>query len=97
MKNNFLSLLSLGFQPPVSLLVPAYNEEATITVSVQSMLQLNYPEYEVIVINDGFWDGTLVELRRVFAPMAFAEAYWKRIEVRHRQLNSIWRLWGVLR
>ena len=42
-----------GFEPPVSILVPAYNEEATITSSVQSLLQLNYPEYEVIVINDG--------------------------------------------
>ena len=36
----------------VSFLVPAYNEDATIATTVQSMLQLNYPEYEVIVIND---------------------------------------------
>jgi cellulose synthase/poly-beta-1,6-N-acetylglucosamine synthase-like glycosyltransferase len=35
------------------LLMPAHNEETTIATTVQSMLQLNYPEYEVIVINDG--------------------------------------------
>jgi cellulose synthase/poly-beta-1,6-N-acetylglucosamine synthase-like glycosyltransferase len=33
--------------------VPAHNEETTIATTVQSMLQLNYPKYEVIVINDG--------------------------------------------
>ena len=60
------------------------------------MLQLNYSEYEVIVINEGSWDGTLVELRRVFALVAFAAAYWECIEVRHRQLNSIWRRWNLL-
>jgi len=65
---------------------------------VQSILQLNYSEYEVIVINNGSWDGgTLVELRRVFALVAFPEAYWERIEVGHRRLNSIWHLWDLLR
>jgi cellulose synthase/poly-beta-1,6-N-acetylglucosamine synthase-like glycosyltransferase len=48
-KSNFLSL---WLRAPVSLLVPAYNKDATIATTVQSMLQLNYPEYEVIVIND---------------------------------------------
>lgn len=52
--------------PPVSVLVPAYNEEANITASVQAMLQLTYPEHEVIVINDGSKDGTLAELIRAF-------------------------------
>ena len=33
-----------GFEPPVSVIVPAYNEEATIGASVRSMLQLDYPE-----------------------------------------------------
>jgi cellulose synthase/poly-beta-1,6-N-acetylglucosamine synthase-like glycosyltransferase len=97
MKSNLLSLLSLGFEPRVSLLVPAVNEEATIATTVQSMAELNYPGYEVIVINIGPWDGTPVELRRVFALVAFPEAYWERIEARHRQLNSIRRLWNLLR
>ena len=71
-----------GFEPPVSILVPAYNEEATITSSVQSLLQLNYPEYEVIVINDGSKDGTLETLKREFALVLVPEAYWTRIKVK---------------
>lgn len=45
--------------PPVSVLVPAYNEEVTIIDSVKSLIALHYPIYEVIVINDGSTDQTL--------------------------------------
>lgn len=45
--------------PPVSILVPSYNEELTIIESVRSLLALNYPQHEVIVINDGSKDRTL--------------------------------------
>lgn len=69
-----------GFEPPVSVLVPAYNEEATIAGSVRSMLQLNYPDYEVIVINDGSKDGTMDALRREFALVPFPEARWQRLQ-----------------
>src|SRR5690606_29964797 len=68
-----------GFEPPVSVLVPAYNEEATIAGSVRSMLQLNYPDYEVVVINDGSKDGTMDALRREFSLLPFPEAYWQRL------------------
>lgn len=70
-----------GYEPPVSVLVPAYNEEATIAASVRSMLQLDYPELEVIVVNDGSRDGTLEALRREFALVPYPEAYWRRLEV----------------
>ncbi|MDR6990269.1 glycosyltransferase [Luteimonas sp. 3794] len=56
----------LGVEPPISLLVPGYNEEATIRTSVRSMLQLQYPDFEVVVINDGSRDGTLDVLREEF-------------------------------
>lgn len=55
-----------GVEPSVSLLAPAYNEEATIASSIQSLLQLSYPDYEVIVINDGSKDNTLDILKREF-------------------------------
>ncbi len=48
--------------PPVSILVPSYNEELTILESVRSLLTLQYPNYEVIVVNDGSKDGTLQKL-----------------------------------
>ncbi len=70
-----------GLEPPVSILVPAYNEEATIATSVRSMLQLDYPEFEVIVVNDGSRDGTMEALRAAFALVPFEEAYWRRLPV----------------
>jgi glycosyltransferase involved in cell wall biosynthesis len=45
--------------PPISLLVPAYNEELSIVESLRSMLALNYPNFEILAINDGSKDGTL--------------------------------------
>lgn len=48
--------------PPVSVIVAAYNEESNIVDSVRSLLKLNYPDFEVIVVNDGSADGTLKNL-----------------------------------
>ena len=43
---------------PVSILVPAFNEEVTILDSVQSLLDLEYQLYEIIVVDDGSSDNT---------------------------------------
>jgi cellulose synthase/poly-beta-1,6-N-acetylglucosamine synthase-like glycosyltransferase len=51
---------------PISILVPAYNEEETIVDNVKSLLYLNYPEFEVVVINDGSKDNTLEKLIESF-------------------------------
>lgn len=48
--------------PFVSVLVPAHNEEAVIARSVAAMLRMDYPHFEVIVIDDGSSDGTLAAL-----------------------------------
>jgi len=52
--------------PAVSVLVPAYNEELSIVESVRAMLTLKYPEYEVIVVEDGSTDATFERLRDAF-------------------------------
>jgi cellulose synthase/poly-beta-1,6-N-acetylglucosamine synthase-like glycosyltransferase len=54
------------FLPGVAVIVPAYNEETVIVESVQSHLNLNYPDTEVVVVNDGSSDGTLDRLRTEF-------------------------------
>lgn len=51
---------------PVSLLVPAYNEEAGIAASVRAMLALRYPEHEVLVVDDGSTDATFDRLYAAF-------------------------------
>jgi cellulose synthase/poly-beta-1,6-N-acetylglucosamine synthase-like glycosyltransferase len=68
-----------GFEPGISLLAPAYNEEATIAGSIQSLLQLTYAEYEIIVINDGSKDRTLDVLMSEFSLSRFPEVYQTRI------------------
>jgi cellulose synthase/poly-beta-1,6-N-acetylglucosamine synthase-like glycosyltransferase len=52
--------------PPISVVVPAYNEEAGIADSVRSLLALDYPRLEVIVVNDGSTDRTLARLAEAF-------------------------------
>ncbi|HAA89885.1 MAG: Glycosyl transferase family 2 [Thermoanaerobacterales bacterium 50_218] len=51
---------------PVSIICPAYNEGKNIVQSVQSLLGINLPNLEVVVVNDGSTDGTLDELVRAF-------------------------------
>ena len=43
---------------PISIIVPAYNEEVTITETIKSLLKLDYRSYEIIVVNDGSKDST---------------------------------------
>lgn len=52
--------------PPIALLAPAYNEEPTVVESVRSLLALHYPNFEIVVINDGSKDNTLKVLIEAF-------------------------------
>src|SRR5579885_939512 len=52
------------FSPPVSVLVPAFNEEGMVMVTVESVLAFDYPEFEVIVVDDGSTDRTFEVLER---------------------------------
>lgn len=47
---------------PITVIVPAYNERNGIVDCVHSLLQLEYPDYQLIVVNDGSTDGTLEQL-----------------------------------
>lgn len=43
---------------PVTIVVPAYNEEVTVVDTVNSLLALDYKVYEIVVVNDGSKDNT---------------------------------------
>ena len=60
--NAFLSKreVKLNSFPLVSIILPCYNEEKVIEKAVQSVLALTYPNYEVIIVDDGSRDDTLV-------------------------------------
>lgn len=64
-------LFEEGIISPISIIVPAYNEELNIEESIRSLLSLEYPNFEVIVVNDGSKDNTLntiidaFELKRI--------------------------------
>lgn len=68
-------LLASEALPPLSLLVPAHNEEVSIASSVLSFLTLEYPHLEVIVVNDGSSDATLARLTEAFDLYEVPPAY----------------------
>jgi poly-beta-1,6-N-acetyl-D-glucosamine synthase len=53
----------LEHYPFVSIIVPAYNEAEVIHASLSSLLELRYPYYEIIAIDDGSDDGTYEKMR----------------------------------
>ena len=65
---------------PISIVVPAYNEQNGIIDSVKSLLQLEYPEYQVIVVNDGSTDDTLKILFEQFSIRQVAFTPYTQLE-----------------
>ncbi len=57
-----------NYCPAVAVLIPAYNEEKVIERTVRSVLDSDYPNLRVIVIDDGSKDGTLEVTRTAFQP-----------------------------
>ena len=47
-----------GFKPFVSIIIPVFNEAKIIERSVKSLMKLDYPNYEIIIVNDGSTDNT---------------------------------------
>ena len=64
--DDFQRLMQTDALPPITILVPAHNEQATIESSVTAMLTLEYRNYEVVVVNDGSKDETMEVLRHAF-------------------------------
>ncbi|KSU59924.1 glycosyl transferase [[Bacillus] enclensis] len=65
-REPYEELLHLHQTKPVSILVPAYNESVGIMATVRSLLSIEYPEYEIIIVNDGSTDDSLEKLIESF-------------------------------
>ncbi|MCW3464186.1 glycosyltransferase family 2 protein [Chitinophaga nivalis] len=59
-------LVASPLTPGISVIAPAYNEGVTIIPNVRSLLALNYPRFEVVIVNDGSKDDTLEQLIHEF-------------------------------
>lgn len=57
-RNMLKNELKNDYYIPVSIIVPAYNEEVTITETIRSLLALDYRLYEIVVVDDGSKDET---------------------------------------
>ena len=87
------------FTIPVSVIAPAFDEEPVIESTIRTLLELDYPEYEVLVVNDGSRDGTLARLRDGFGleprqvfyrdRIPTAEATVVYVSARHPRLRVI--------
>ncbi|MEZ5336993.1 MAG: glycosyltransferase [bacterium] len=74
------ALFKTSLTKPVSILVPAYNEERVIMESVRSLLTLHYPQFEVIVVNDGSADETMRVLIESFELVPVSKVYQRKID-----------------
>ncbi len=82
-------LLSSTLSPTISILAPAYNEEATIETSLRALLALHYPSLEVIVISDGSKDRTVQVLIDRFDLVPVKTIYELRIKT--KPVRSLYR------
>jgi len=73
---------------PISVIVPAHDEEKTIVETVRSLMMVNYGEFEIIVVNDGSEDGTLDRLVAAFELRRTDKVY--RVELPTEEVRGIY-------
>lgn len=86
---HYDSLSVSRFTIPVSVIVPVHDEESIVLHCLRALLEQRYPEFELIVVNDGSTDRTLELLREAFA--------LKPVEVFNRRIVPSEPLRGVYR
>ncbi len=72
---DYSVIVASPLAPGISVIAPAFNEGLTIISNVRSLLTFDYPNYEVIIINDGSTDDTLEKLMKEFSMVKVDFAY----------------------
>ena len=60
--SDYRQLMQSEMTWPISVIIPAHNEEKTIVETIRSLMMVNYGEFEIIVVDDGSTDATLARL-----------------------------------
>lgn len=63
--------------PFVSIIVPAYNEEVTVINTINSLLKLEYPRFDIIFVDDGSSDRTYEVVNQAFGNNAAVKIFTK--------------------
>lgn len=71
---------TLPYATPVSIILPAYNEEEHILNVVRSLEAIRYPNYEIIIVNDGSTDATLKILQDAYELVPIPQARYVRFQ-----------------
>jgi cellulose synthase/poly-beta-1,6-N-acetylglucosamine synthase-like glycosyltransferase len=77
-----LLLSNSPYAPGISIIAPAYNEEVTIVDNVHSLLSVDYPKFEVVIVNDGSTDSTLDLLIKEFSLHEVPYYYEEKVKCR---------------
>lgn len=77
---NFLNLMASKDLPPITIMIPAYNEAENIIETVQSVLRNDYPNIQIIVINANSTDETLELLKKTYRLKKITSAIRKKVE-----------------
>jgi cellulose synthase/poly-beta-1,6-N-acetylglucosamine synthase-like glycosyltransferase len=79
---NIRNIVSSPLAPGISVIAPAYNEGLSIVSNVEALLSLEYPKFEVIIINDGSTDDTMDKLIQNFDLVEVNYLYEERIKTK---------------
>lgn len=79
---DYMRMLSSSQTPPISVRVPCYNEEETIVENIHSLINLEYGDFEIIIINDGSRDNTLKNIIEAFGLVRVEAVYQKLLETK---------------
>lgn len=77
---DYNSIRSYKLLPSVSIIAPAYNEELSIVENIRSLLSLEYPKVEVIIVNDGSKDNSMKKIIEHYSLVKVEYAYTETIE-----------------